>query len=389
MSEAAGAALGKMTDKVRVLFVDHAEGLGGAEHSLLLLLKHLDRQRFVPLLACNPGHLADRALAVDVGVRVVPMPRLRNAATSVVRWPRGVVSLVRLARRESVDVVYSNVLRASLYAAPAAQLARLPLVWQLRDILPRGLYIRWMSRRASEIIAVSRAAAEPLAQGLPVTVIPNGVDLDSWRDSAASRAKTRARWGWPEQSCVIGIVGRLRPQKGQEHFLRAMARLADEFPGARFAVVGGTPLGSEDAYRERLHALSEQLRLAERVTFTGHRSDVQDLLHSLDVLVVSSTMPESFGRVVIEGMAAGLPVVAYDHGGPSEIVVDGATGCLVPPGDIAGLGSAVARLVGDAKTRSRMGAAGRERVASRYDVRDVARETERVLARAADAVRKA
>jgi len=279
-------------------------------------------------------------------------------------------------------------LRASFYAAPAARLSGTPLVWQVHDILPSGPYVRWMARRASAAIAVSKAAMAPLPEALNVCVIPNGVDLDGYGDRGASRRRLRAEWGWPEDACVVGIVGRLRPWKGQDHFLRAMARVGQHYRRTRFAVVGGTPLGTDSAYREHLAALSAELELVDRVTFTGHRGDISEIMEALDILVQCSLEPEPFGRVIIEGMAARLPVVAYDHGGPSEIVIDGVTGRLVSPGDIDALSSAVSDLVGDRATRERMGRAGRERVEKEYDVRRLTRETERILEGAARGMRK-
>jgi len=147
---------------IRVLYVDHAEALGGAEHSLLLLLKHLDRERFQPLLACNHGPLAEAAAALDVPVFPVEMPRIRGEPLGPVRLLRGGLALSNIIRRQRVDIVHSNVMRASFYAALAAKLSGRPLVWHVRDIHrpSERWYTRLMCRLARRVIAISQAVEE-------------------------------------------------------------------------------------------------------------------------------------------------------------------------------------------------------------------------------------
>ncbi len=136
----------------------------------------------------------------------------------------------------------------------------------------------------------------------------------------------------------------------------------------------------EEAYEERLHALAGELGVADRVEFRGFRDDVRAELAELDVLVHASTTPEPFGQVVLEGMAAGLPVVAAAAGGRAEIVTDGVDGLLVAPGDAAALAAALTRLAADPQLRERLGAAGR-RTSLRYAPPVVAAGVREVYAR--------
>lgn len=368
---------------LRVLFVDHAEGLGGAEHSLLLLLAHLDRRRLQPILAANPGPLAQAAQKLGVPVELVTMPRLRGELAAPWRLARGVGRLVRVIRRDGVDLVVSNVMRASFYAALAAGLARRPLVWYVRDIFAPGAYVGWMARRATVAIAISQAVAAPLRGRVPVEIVPNGVDLAAFDQPSAARAQTRAAWGVPEDAPLVGLVGRLARWKGQEDFLRAMALVRAKHPQARFVLVGGAPLGEEAGYLQELRELARQLGLAERAIWAGHRQDMPAVLSALDVLVHCSREPEPFGRVIIEAMAARLPVVAYGHGGPAEIILPGETGLLVPPGDMAALAQAVGTLLANPAWARQLGAAGRQRAEREYDIRFLADRVETILARAA------
>ena len=368
---------------IRVLFVDHAEALGGAEHSLLLLLRHLDRQRFRPILACNEGALAEAARALDVRVEIVPMPRLRGELAAAASLARGVLALARCIRRASVDVIQCNAMRASLYAGPAAKLARRPLVWHVRDVYQAGLYLRWMALLSKIAIATSQATAAPLPGALPVQIIPNGVDLAAFDPEAGGGEAFRRNVGIPQSVQLVGILGRLRPFKGQRDFIRAMALVAADDPEAHFVVVGGTIFGGDEGYEAELLALAQSLGIAARLHFAGQRDDPGTVLSALDILVQCSTEPEGFGRVVIEGMAARLPVVAYAHGGPTEIVLPGETGYLVPVGDIRALAEAVSALLKDPARSRKMGLAGRRRVEQRYDVQPLTRRIEEVLAQAA------
>ncbi len=362
---------------VRALFVDHAPALGGAEHSLLLLFDCLDRNQVTPLLACVPGPLQERAEALGVPCRPMAMPKVRGHLLGPWRLLRGAVALARLARREGVDLLCANTVRASLYAALAARLARLPLVWYVRDILTPGLYTRTMSRCAAAVVSVSRAAAEPL--GVEAVIVPNGVLADAFAADGVRALQMRARWGVPADAPLVGMVGRMRPWKGQEHFLRAMALVAEQQPDAWFVLVGGAIFEEREPYLPSLRHLAETLALGDRAVFGGQVEDVATAYAAMDVVVHCSVEPEPFGRVVIEAMAASRPVVAYNWGGPHEIIVPGETGLLVPPGDIACLGEAVLSLLRDPARRRAMGAAGRARAAALYDARVTARKVQDLL----------
>ena len=370
---------------IRVLFVDHAPAMGGAEHSLLLLLRHLDRTRFVPLLACNPGPLAEAARGRRRGGDgMCPCHACAANWPRPLRLARGVWALVRLIRRERVDLVHCNVMRASFYAALAAQCTRRPLVWHLRDILTPSAYVHWMARRAAQVIAVSQAAARPLPSGTPVEIVPNGVDVAAFARQPEAGSAIRRDWGVPAGAPLVGLVGRLEPWKGQADFLRAMAQVRARFPLAHYVIVGGAIFGGGEGYRDELQALSRALGLDGRMTFAGHRNDLPALFSALDVLVHCSVEPEPFGRVMIEGMAASLPVVAYDHGGASEIVLSGETGLLVPPKDVQALAEGVLALLADPGRAQRLGEAGRRRAEQVYDVRRLTQRVEELLAGSLD-----
>jgi glycosyltransferase involved in cell wall biosynthesis len=151
------------------------------------------------------------------------------------------------------------------------------------------------------------------------------------------------------------MVGRIAPWKGQDLFLRAFARAFAR--GEEQARIVGSALFGEESYGASLHRLVSDLGLAGRVDFAGFHEDVYAQLARLDVLVHASRIPEPLGQVVQEGMRAGLPVVAAAAGGPVELIADGRTGLLYPPGDVGALAERLERLASDPDLRRRVGAA--------------------------------
>ena len=163
------------------------------------------------------------------------------------------------------------------------------------------------------------------------------------------------------------MVARIHWWKGQDLFLRAAARIAREVPHARFVLVGDVVPG-EEWRREALKREIARMGIGDRVVWAGYREDIPQVMAALDVLVLPSTEPEPFGRVIVEAMATERPVIASAHGGPVESVVHGETGLLFPPQDEEALAAAMKQLARDPDLRVRMGKAGRARVLEKYTV---------------------
>ncbi|NIV31233.1 MAG: glycosyltransferase [Anaerolineae bacterium] len=167
----------------------------------------------------------------------------------------------------------------------------------------------------------------------------------------------------------MGVVGRLDWWKGHQYFLEAMAEVARRIPSLRGLIVGApenTPRNRE--YYQELQCLTKSLGLDGKVVFTGYRGDVPRLMSALDVVVLSSSAPEPFGRVVIEGMAAGKPVVATAAGGVLDIIDDGVDGLLVPCRDSRAMAETILELLSDREKAQRIGLAARRRVEEQFTV---------------------
>jgi glycosyltransferase involved in cell wall biosynthesis len=206
--------------------------------------------------------------------------------------------------------------------------------------------VRWLARHATDhLVANSRASADALMAltGLPAQAVPvvhNGVDAATFSAvDATDQAALRRRLGLPETAWLAGLFGRLAPWKGQHIAIKTLTRLTDVH-----LVLVGSALFGEDAYAQTLHDLAQTLGVADRVHFAGQREDMPAWMKAMNVILHTSTEAEPFGRVVIEGMAAGRPVVAAAAGGVLEIIRHRENGWLVKPGDVDGYVEAIETL---------------------------------------------
>lgn len=368
--------------RLRVVYLGHSAALSGAELGLVELVRALGEVDPVVLLA-ERGPLVSRLeshgipvelLPLDDSVRLVRRDDLHSVSSLAAGagTMRYAVQLARRLRAIDADLVDANTLKSFCYGLVASRLARVPLVWHVHDriaddYLPHRA-VRLLRRAARHgadgVIANSEETLRSLDDlGVPAEVVHEPVDVAPFRP-AAPRDGTRP--------FTAVMVGRIAPWKGQDVFLRAFARA---FPhGPELAVVVGSPLFGEHAYHRSLTRLISRLGLNGRAELAGFSTDVSGDLARADLLVHASVIPEPFGRVVVEGMAAGLPVIAAGAGGPCEIVHDGVDGLLYPPGSVPDLADALARVAADPQLARSLGAAAAER-ARAYSPDAAARRT--------------
>jgi glycosyltransferase involved in cell wall biosynthesis len=364
----------------RVLFLDHVGALGGAELALIDVVRAYRETSTVLLFADGP--LRDRLTAEGVRVEIVDGGDALHAVRRESRWP-GVAAasrvlslawqIVPVARKH--DIIHANSQKAFVVACLAGKLARRPVIWDLNDLLIPEHFSRTNIRLdvllanhlADRVIANSQASADALvAQGgrrEKVRVVYNGISsraFDAVTDQDVSAARQELGLnGAP----VVGVFSRLGEWKGQHVAVNAVARL----PGVHLLLVGDALFGE----REYAQALREQvaaLGLTDRAHFLGFRSDIARLMRLVRVVLHTSTAPEPFGRVIVEGMLAGRPVVATRAGGVEEIIEDGVTGVLVTPGDPVELASAVEELLANSLRTENIASAGRAAAQARFTV---------------------
>jgi len=202
-----------------------------------------------------------------------------------------------------------------------------------------------------------------LDRGVPperMKVAWNPVGLEAF-DNPGDGIAFRKEIGVEDRDLLVGIAGRISRSKKIEHFLEAAGMLAQRFSNARFLIIGGTNTREDEIYIEELKKKVDLLDLRERVIFTGRRTDIPAVMHSLDILA-HARLDEGFGRVLAEAMAAGVPVVAPAAGGIPDVVDDERTGFLYPPGDVKAMAEAITVLLEDPEKAKKMGEAGREKV---------------------------
>ena len=372
-----------------ILYVSATGLVGGAERSLIELVRALDRERFRPCAALpGPGPLSDELREAGAEVVHVPEVRIRRTRNPLrlarmgIGWLRAVRGVARAARRTDADLIHSNNTVAHLIGAPAGGLTRLPVVWHVRDLHRLRVLPHLLRPMTDAVVSVSRAVDEglPLRAGSALArhVVPNGIDADAFERLARPGA-LRAELGLSADALLLLMVGQMAPWKGHETFLRALARLQERRTDVTAVVAGSDLFGHGSGYAGSLRDLARDVGLGEAVRFLGQRDDVPTLVADCDVLVIPSRA-EPFGRVALEAMAIGRPVVGTNAGGLPEVVEDGRTGLLVAVDDPGALAAALARLADDAELRRAMGQAGRLRVRERFASEGIARAIEEVYA---------
>ena len=361
-------------DRPRVVYLDQTAQPSGAQLAMLRLLPSLLPWVDARVVLAEDGPLVAKLEAAGVPTEVLPMAEATHRVRREHLRPRGLSTasvagaasyaarLARLLRCLQPALVHTNSLKAAVYGGLAARAARVPVVWHIRDRItpdylpaPAVALVRAMARRVPEAIVGNETTLPTIGDcGRPRFAVPDPVDPRCFEAPRQAAHESRA------PVLRIGTVGRIQRWKGQHVFLEAFAR---SFPrGGALAVVVGAPLFGEPEYEGELHELTGRLGIADRVDFRGFREDIPAELAALDVFVHSSVLPEPFGQVVTEAMAAALPVVAADAGGPSLIITDGVDGLLTPPGDVDALAAALRRLAADPDLRAHLGEAGRRRV---------------------------
>lgn len=353
------------------MVVDSLE-VGGAERHVVDLAVSLSLREYEVTVACSvAGDLSESLEEANVPVRS-PLDQLvkRRVSAGYAR------ALRRLAKEERFDLVHAHVYASAAAAAIATVGTGVPLVvTEHTEAIWRGrrarLVTRWFCRRASRVIAVSDAVKRRLVKqdNVPpgkIAVIPNAVPAnpDSGSGTPPLRDELRDR-------PLVGVLARLQPEKGVATFLKAGAHVAKVVPQACFIVVGDGPLRTE------LEVLVRRLCMEQNVRFLGFRSDPRALIELLEVLVVPS-LTEGAPLVVLEAMAAGVPIVASAVGGiPDQIRHEG-EGLLVPPGDPAALADSVLKLLRDPGLARRMGASGCRKATTVFSHAEMVARTENV-----------
>jgi glycosyltransferase involved in cell wall biosynthesis len=361
---------------LKVLFADSQAELGGAGFALLTMLEHMDRSQVSPVyvsLASERPEIYPRIESLGIPAFHIPAGRLRQVG----RTARAVLGIRNIIKKEGIDLVLANSGHPLLFARPAAVATGRPCVWWVHGYVPENgsrrepIAVAQRMLGADALFSNSEFTARMLRQDFAdhpaISVVRPGVDLDRFRPDAEAGIRVRQSLRIAAAEHVVGIFGRLQRWKGQHVLLRAAGILARQGSPVRVLVAGNSMFGIEPEYAGELRAIAQQPPLSGRVLFLGHQQNPHELMNACDVVVHASVEPEPWGLVVAEGMAVGRPVIASAAGGPLEMVAQGETGLLVPPGQPSQLADAIASLLGDALLRQRIGDAARRHAVEFFD----------------------
>ncbi|MCC6132330.1 MAG: glycosyltransferase family 4 protein [Acidobacteria bacterium] len=292
----------------------------------------------------------------------------------------------RACRQFGADLIHTNTILTP-EGGRAARALGLPHVWHVRELLGKGKPFElalegrglrdYLSAHASTLLANSRETANCLrayaGEELPLTVVPNGIDLSRYEEAKPSRF----------EPVIVAMVGSLTSRWKKHRLFVEAAALTGLSSGVEFHLIGqgGDAEKKPDEYVQALRYRIGELGLSKIVCLSGHRLDPVEIMRGIDVLVHPSD-GESFGRVAVEAMAAGKPVIGVQAGGISEIVQDGVTGLLARPDDPENLGLLIKRVVLDADLRARLGQAGRQRAFDKYSIEKCAEAVTKAYAEA-------
>jgi glycosyltransferase involved in cell wall biosynthesis len=373
--------------RYRILHLITRLELGGAQQNTLFCTEHHDRGLFeVDLIAGQGGLLDGEALEIP-DVRVELLTSLRHAI-SPFHDARALYQLRAYFKKRRIDLVHTHSSKAGILGRAAALLAGVPAIvhtihgWSFNPTQPAALRTSYLSLErgaagdTDRLVAVSaknRSGGLERRIGRPeqYVLLRSGIDSAEFRRPAVDRATLRRELGFDDSHTVVGSVACLKPQKAPLDFVRAAAASHQRDASFRFFIAGDGEL------RPALEALIRELGLQDVVRLLGWRRDIPDLLHAMDVFLLTSLF-EGLPRAVLQAMAAGVPVVATAVDGTPEVVEHGVSGLLMPAGRPDAAADRLLQMARDDLLRQRCVDAGRRRVDRSFDIRRMVRELEQL-----------
>jgi glycosyltransferase involved in cell wall biosynthesis len=364
---------------VQILYINSMSKISGAELSLLDLMVNLDRCQFQPIFLCpSPGPFTDLCTQNKIPTILLPslLPNFGKASRRFRRFIPNAIEIARIAKKEHIRLIHSNNPRVGYSGGLGARLSGIPSVVHARDYyrtpfnsVMKSLFLRAISDR---IITVSRATYDAVTTRLPALkkntrIIYDGIsplpvysqnEIDSFR----------YKFGMQRKKPLLAVVGALSELKDQENAIKAMHVILVKFPDAKLLVVGEPIDHPGEVYEMRLRNTIQRLGIERNVILTGFRNDIPLLMSSIDLLIHVPALPEALGRVIIEASLQGTMVIGSAIGGIKEIILDGQTGILVPPGQPDQISEAVIQLLNNPLKADQMRRSAIERVKKEFTI---------------------
>ena len=386
-----------MNKKLKILFItDHGGCLGGAEKSMFILVKQLiDKGHEINCVVSAKGDFFSELNNCGADCKVFKMPTIERTKNPflLLWWTLylfffGFVFAV-WAKLKRIDIIHVNKTPSVFYGAIVSLLSFLPLVWHVRNYNRNfGLIGKLIYKTVDAIVCISNDISQPFIDFFgdkKINVVYNGVFIEPLKKVSSKPGVLRHELKIKQNSFIAGMLTRITISKKIEVFLEAMHLISQKqlFSSIHGVVIGDCitakhkQMSTDVLYKENLMSLYDELELKNNVTFTGYKSESEKYLADFDVLVLPSR-DEPFGRVLIESMALGVPVIGACSGAVPEIIDDGEDGFLFPLDDAGKLAESILSLYNDPLLRKRIAKAGWDKVNKRFSSKIYARNIENV-----------
>jgi len=339
--------------------------VGGVERGTVDLAKYLVKLGHKAVVVSNGGELVKELEALGVIHYQLPVDK-----KSIVNIVRLIPKLAEIIKKEQIDIVHARSRVPAWISYFASRKTNRIFITTCHGYYkkhPFSYVMGW----AKCVIVPSNVIARHMIEDFRVPyerlrLIPRSVDLDKFKYTDPLK-KRRKEFN-------VGIIGRLSPLKGHLDFIKAMSKVSRVNPHLKIWIVGDAP-ASKDAYKEQIRVLVKRLGLWHCTEFLGTQRDIPDILAHLDLLVLATTTQEAFGRVIIEAQACGVPVVATAVGGVVDIIEDGKTGLIVPPGDPQTMAEAIIKIFKNNELAQKLAENGYKKVKEKYNLELMVRNT--------------
>lgn len=369
---------------INILFVHQSAELYGSDKTLLLLLQNLDKKLFFPVVILpNDGPLKDKLLQLNIEVHIAPVLKLHrkmfnptNLILFIKQIRTGVKAMDLLNKKHHFDIVYSNTL-AVLLGIIFASKRNIKHIWHVHEIIksPRLFKIafqKMLTLKSNSVVVYNSLATQRFWDVNKIIIskslaIQNGQELAEIDLDESAKKQLRKTLFNVDNEVVIALIGRISRWKGQLVLLESFKHLTEHNKNIKLVFVGSTPPNQEE-FLDNLQQEIIHYQLENDVIIVPFQENISAVWHAIDIAVVPSTEPEPFGLVALEAMLAQKPVVASNHGGLSEIVLNNETGFLVEPTNVQSLTNALELLITNTEMRSTFGANGYKRAKNEFSV---------------------
>ncbi|WP_430399725.1 glycosyltransferase family 4 protein [Flavobacterium sp.] len=377
-----------------ILFIHQSAELYGSDKTLLLLIKNLDKSKFYPIVILpNEGPLKKELENESIKVVIAPVLKLyrkmfspKNLLGFLQDFQSGFLVLRKLNKEYKFDIIYSNTL-AVLLGFFFAKKNNINHVWHVHEIIESPKLIRKIfsyliaSKTNNVVVFNSNATAvfwkEKSKKTYRSEIVWNGLEIFKEKLSDVKRIELKKElFNSRDNEIIIGLVGRISRWKGQQLLLKSFKKLNKE--NIRLVFIGSPP-PNQDEFLIELNDNIKSFKLIDKVQIIPFQEKIHEIWQLIDIAVVPSIEPEPFGLVAVEAMLANKPVIAANHGGLTEIVVNNETGILFKPSDVENLSNALGILIDSEELRIKYGIKGFERALNNFTVESYSNKIQNIL----------